>query len=241
MIFGVAFIPVNEATRRFPLLIISHGLGDSYDSHKIYAVQFAIHGIAVFCFDFCGGGGENSDGKSTEMSVMTEVNDLEAILKASEEWDFVDSTKIFLIGHSQGGMVSAITAARHSKEIYGVFLLAPSFSLTDLLHKKFESIEKVPEQFHFLYIDAGKIYAEDIWNYDVYSEIAKYKRKVILIHGSADELVPIEYSERAKQIYQDSELWVIEGAGHEFEGDEINQTIDYILHYLLEIGIINYI
>lgn len=234
MIYGVAYVPECEE-KRFPLVIISHGLGDSYISNKTYAEKIAINGIAVYSFDFCGGGGDKSDGKTTEMSVMTEVSDLEAVLAASKNWEFVDLNRIILLGHSQGGVVSAITAARHPDEIFGLILLTPAFSLTDLLHKKFQSIEKVPNNFHFLYIDAGKPYVEDIWNYDVYQEIGKYKHKVLLFHGSADDLVPIDYSNRAVQMYHDSELCIIKGAGHEFEGDEINEVINHVNHYFKEI------
>ena len=49
-----------------------------------------------------------SDGSTTQMSVMTEVSDLEAVLAAAKSWDFVDADRIILNGFSQGGIVSAI-------------------------------------------------------------------------------------------------------------------------------------
>ena len=91
-------------------MICSHGLGGSYHSNLEYAEQFAQHGIAAYCFDFRGGGGSRSEGSTTEMSVMTEVSDLETVLEAAKEWEFVDHEKIVLFGTSQGGIVSAITA-----------------------------------------------------------------------------------------------------------------------------------
>lgn len=47
-----------------------------------------------------GGGGTMSDGDTTEMSVMTEVSDLEVILEAAAGWDFVDTDKMALLGTS---------------------------------------------------------------------------------------------------------------------------------------------
>lgn len=101
-IYGVAYIPDTDSPR-VPLVICAHGLGGSYQTNAAYAEQLASHGIAAYCFDFRGGGGYMSDGDTTEMSVMTEVSDLETILEAAAEWDFVDSEKIALLGTSQGG------------------------------------------------------------------------------------------------------------------------------------------
>ena len=38
-----------------------------------------------------------------EMSVMTEVSDLEVVMDAASGWDFVDEDRIVLLGTSQGG------------------------------------------------------------------------------------------------------------------------------------------
>ena len=95
-------------------MIYSHGLGVTLESGEDYAKYFAKKGVAVYLFDFCGGSSESrSSGKTTEMSVMTEVADLEAVLTEARTWEFVNEKKVTLLGSSQGGMVSAITAARH--------------------------------------------------------------------------------------------------------------------------------
>lgn len=125
-IYGIAYIPETE-NETVPLVICAHGLGGSYQSNAAYAEQFASHGIAAYCFDFRGGGGSRSDGDTTEMSVMTEVSDLEVIMEAASGWDFVDENKIVLLGTSQGGITSAIAAARHAEQISGLVLMYPAF------------------------------------------------------------------------------------------------------------------
>ena len=87
LIYGIAYIPIKDQ-KRFPLAIFSHGLGDSYISNYSYIEQLATHGIATYSFDFRGGGGDKSNGKTTEMSVMTEVNDLEAVFKGVRRMGF---------------------------------------------------------------------------------------------------------------------------------------------------------
>ncbi len=68
------------------------------------------------------------------MSAMTEVSDLEAVIEAAKDWDFVDSSAIVAVGESQGGCVSAVYAADHADELAGLVLLYPalSFSTTSM-------------------------------------------------------------------------------------------------------------
>ena len=61
------------------------------------------------------------------MSVLTEKADLEAVLEEVKQWDFVDTGSIYLMGNSQGGLVTALTAAEHKEEIRAVILIYPAF------------------------------------------------------------------------------------------------------------------
>lgn len=236
-IYGIAYIPETE-NEAVPLVICAHGLGGSYRSNIAYAEQLASHGIAAYCFDFRGGGGSRSDGDTTEMSVMTEVSDLEVIMEAAAGWEFVDENKIVLLGTSQGGITSAIAAARHTDQISGLVLMYPAFLVSDSIHEQFASLEEVPDRFQFIWITAGRPYVEDMWDYDVYEEIGNYTGKVLLLHGSADSIVPISYSDRAAEVYEDAEYYVIDGAGHGFHGDAFEDAVRYVFEYLRDIRII---
>lgn len=236
-IYGIAYIPETE-NETVPLVICAHGLGGSYQSNAAYAEQLASHGIAAYCFDFRGGGGSRSDGDTTEMSVMTEVSDLEIIMEAASGWEFVDDNKIVLLGTSQGGITSAIAAARHTDQISGLVLMYPAFLVGDAVHEQFDSLEEVPDRFQFNWITAGRPYAEDMWDYDVYEEIGNYTGKVLLLHGSADSIVPVSYSDRAAEVYEDAEYYVIDGAGHGFHGAAFDEAVRYVFDYLQEIQII---
>lgn len=73
---------------------------------------------------------------------------------------------------------------------------------------------------------------EDMWNYDVYEEIGNYENNVLLIHGSADNIVPLSYSEKALKKYRSARLEVLSGAGHGFYGQDAQQAVAWILEYL---------
>lgn len=236
-IYGIAYIPDTEK-EKVPLVICAHGLGGSYRTNAAYARQLAGHGVAAYCFDFRGGGGSRSEGDTTQMSVMTEVSDLEVIMEAASEWDFADENKIVLLGTSQGGITSAIAAARHTDKTAGLVLMYPAFLVSDTIHQQFDSLEDVPDSFRFNWITAGRPYVEDMWDYDVYEEIGNYTDRVLLMHGSDDGIVPMSYSDRAAEVYKDVEYYVIDGAGHGFSGSAFEEAVRHIFDYLQEIEII---
>lgn len=150
----------------------------------------------------------------------------------------MDENKIVLLGTSQGGITSAIAAARHRDQISGLVLMYPAFLVGDAVHEQFDSLEEVPDRFQFIWITAGRCYVEDMWDYDVYEEIGDYTGKVLLLHGSADNIVPISYSDRAAEVYEDVEYHVIDKAGHGFHSDTFEEAVRYVFEYLQEIQII---
>jgi pimeloyl-ACP methyl ester carboxylesterase len=237
-IYGVAYVP-DTGAERMPLVIFSHGLMGSYDNHNQFADALATQGVATYSFDFRGGGGTRSDGSVSEMSIMTEVSDLEAVLDAARGWDFVDTDKIVLIGSSQGGYVSAVTAARHVDEVAGLVINCPAFVAADMFHELYDSLDDIGDTVSLGGGVLGRKYAEDIWNYDVFGEIGLFDKRVLIQHGDMDNVVPISYSRRAAEVYSDAELIVFEGAGHAFIGTDIIKAIENINAYLIKINILS--
>jgi len=125
-IYGEAYIP--KVDKKVPLVIFSHELSHTYKSGVEYAKILATHNIATYTFDYRGGSYfSKSDGKTTEMSLLTEIDDLKCVIEASKSWNFVDKDKIILMGASLGGTVSALTAAIKNDEIFALILLYPGF------------------------------------------------------------------------------------------------------------------
>ena len=92
-IWGKAFIP-NTAEARKPTVIMAHGFNSSEEETKAYAECLAMRGVASYVFEFCGGGNRSrSEGKTTEMTILTEQANVEDITRQVKSWDFVDSTR----------------------------------------------------------------------------------------------------------------------------------------------------
>lgn len=231
-IYGVIRIP-QGAGKKMPAVIFSHGFGGRYTAGSRYAQALAEQGYVVYCFDFCGGSpGSLSGGSTLEMSLFTEQADLEAVISMVQGLDYVDSENLFLMGTSQGGAVSAITGAAHPEEIRGMVLLYPAFVMVDEANSLFQSEEDIPETYYFMWMNVGKDYFAPLLDYDIYGAIAAYDRDVLLIHGDADDIVPLACSERALEAYPSAQLIVVPGAGHGFSGKAARQVTAHILDYL---------
>lgn len=231
-IYGIIYIPQN-AGDKMPAVIFSHGFGGNYQVGAGYAEALAQKGYVVYCFDFCGGStGSRSDGSTLEMSIFTEQADLEAVLGVIREQSFVDGNNIFLMGTSMGGVVSAITAAAHEEKIQGAILLYPAFVLVDDAKERFASVEDIPDTYYNRWMTVGHIFADDLLDYDIYKAISGYKKDVLLIHGDADSIVTLSYSEKAVEAYDSARLEVLPGVGHGFYGNDAEQAVTWILEYL---------
>lgn len=230
-IYGVLYIPQN-AGETMPAIIYSHGFGGSHRSGTQYAEAMAAKGYVVYCFDFCGGSpGSQSDGSTLEMSLFTEQADLEAVIEMIQGLDYVDSSNLFLMGTSQGGAVSAITAAKHVDEIRGLVLLYPAFVLADNANERYQSPEEIPDTQFFMWMDVGRAYFEPLLGYDIYADIEAYDKDVLILHGDEDSIVPLSYSERAAEVYPSAQLEVLQGAGHGFSGENAQTAIDLMTEY----------
>lgn len=231
-IYGLIYVP-KDAGEKMPAVIFSHGFGGNYQVGTQYAEALVQKGYVVYCFDFCGGSpGSRSDGSTLDMSIFTEQADLEAVIHMMQEQPFVDEENIFLMGTSQGGAVSAITAAANKEEIKGAILLYPAFVLVDRIKEQFETVEDIPDTYYLMWMTVGRAYAENLLDYDIYEAISTYDKDVLLIHGDADSIVPLSYSEKAVEVYDSARLEVLPGAGHGFSGSDAEQAVTWMLEYL---------
>jgi uncharacterized protein len=213
-LYGMAYVP-NDVDGKVPTVILSHGFGINSDYWERTAKSLAMSGYASYAFDFSGGGKKSrSDGDMTNMSIFTEQSDLKAVIEEIKKQDFVDLDNLFLMGESQGGIVTAITAPAYKDEVKGVVLYYPAFLIPENAQKKFNSIDDVPETVESLGHTIGRTYYEGLFDYDPYEVIGGYTGPVLMIHGDHDELVPLSYSERALQVYENAELVTLEGEIH---------------------------
>ena len=224
----VLYIPESGASV-YPAVFFSHGYGDNNRGGQAYAQALASQSYLVVCFDFRGGGsGSQSDGSPLNMTIFTEQQDLEAEIAMLRARSDVDEQYIFLLGNSQGGVVSALTAAAYPDWVRAMALSSPAFSLADDARKLFGSADEIPEQYFHLMMNVGRDYFASVYDFDPIDAAKSYPGDVLIFHGDRDTLVPIDYSRRAAESFPNAMLQVLSGEGHMYSDQAVRQTIDSI-------------
>ena len=218
-IYGKLFLPQGEPP--FPLVILAHGFNGNFDKVEPYARAFAENGIAACEFDFIGGGeGSRSEGSIRNMSVLTGAADLNAVIDSLKQRKEFYPERVFLLGRSQGGFVTAYIAEERPQDIRAMILLFPGFVISDDMREITPNPEEIPETLELMGATIGRIYLEDAISVDIYEKMGNYSGDVLIFHGTADNIVPISYSERAVTAFPSAEHVIIEGAGHGFTGED---------------------
>lgn len=224
-IYTQIYIP-NNNDNKYATVLASHGFGSNHNLTRVDALRLVTDNKAAVIFDFCGGSNEClSSLTMQQMSVMTQVDDLQAILQYVKEYDFVDKDNIFLLGRSQGGLVSSLVASKHKDDINAVVLFYPAYCIIDDANKRYANLDDVPESITIMDKAIGKKYYTDIAGIDVYEAINGYDKNVLIIHGDKDNIVPIEYSYKALQVLPHAKLITINGAGHGYNGNDYEVAI----------------
>ncbi len=224
-IYAEAYIPDTD-DENYPTVILSHGFSLDHTTMKPYADKLLKHNIASIIYDFRGGGFKSkSDGKMTDMSILTEVEDLNALIELVLSCDFVDKDQLYLAGHSQGGLVTTLVAPDHMEHVQSLFLFAPGFNIPNDIKKLKIAIENglvdpIPGVF-------GKDYLNSVQNIELYDDITGYTKEVYIFHGKNDDRVPLKSSEEAVNVYEKSELIVYDDK-HRFEDSTKDLVVDKI-------------
>ena len=218
-IYGEVLLPEGKEGP-LPTVICSHGYGSSYKLCKTMVGQpFAAQGYAAVCCDFCGGSkNTKSDLTMMDMSIYTEKEDLLAIIDYVKKQSFADPDNLFLLGESQGGMVSAITAVDVVDEIKAMVLYYPAFCIPFMAHEQWKTKEEIPEVCEAFNLKISRKYYEDVWDLDVYQEIAAYDRPVLIMHGDKDATVDHSYGARGAAAYPNAQFITFPGEVHGWTG-----------------------
>ena len=231
---GTEYRPEGE---NLPIAIISHGFMAWQDTVRHYAKELARMGYCTYCFDFCGGSvmkKGKSDGATTDMSVLTEVQDLEAVINYVQSLPY-NSKDLLLMGCSQGGFVSALVAAKNPGLVNKLVLFYPALCIPDdaragkMMFAKFDP-KNIPEQINCGPMKLGRCYPADVIDMNPIAEIKPYHGPVLIVHGTKDKIVNLDYSRQAQRSYPNAKLHIIEGGAHGF-----SKKHDAIaIHYLRE-------
>ena len=233
-IYGVLSTPDN-AQKRHPIVIVSHGFNGTHHHGRNYFKMLNELGYMCYAFDFpCGGTGSRTDNNTVNMSVPDEQKTLEAIVRYFKSRPDVDKKNIVLLGESQGGLISALTAAKMKKDIRKLVLVFPALCIPDNWNSRYPQVTDIPDTTRIWRVPIGRRFFTEIRDMDPYKAVEAYESPVLIIHGDADAVVPIDYSRRAVKLYKNARLVEIPHAGHGFNGKDFKWSLDNIRQFLVE-------
>lgn len=218
---GEVRLPAVEPGETVPLVILCHGFTGDRTGATIQAVADAFADISVgtVCFDFNGHG--KSEGSFSDMTVLNEIDDLMAVISYARGLPQVGD--ISLLGHSQGGVVAAMTAGRLGKNVIaGLMLMAPAAVLRDDALRG-NTMGATYDPWHCPGTvtlptghKLGRAYIQTAMQLPVYETASRYEGPVLVIHGMADRIVPYTYGERFAECMPDCSVTLIPGEDHVF-------------------------
>jgi len=229
--------PELKAGEKCPMVVFCHGFGGTKDGplFELICDTLQAHGIASVRFDFNAHG--ESEGAFKDMTVPNEIEDAKKVVEYVRDLRYVSDLAI--VGHSQGGVVAAMTAGELGTEAFkAVALMAPAAVLRDdairgsTFGKQYDPLD--PPEFVQLWgpQQLGANYIRTAFSLPIYETAAKYQGEALIIHGNADRVVPYTYGERFHQIWPKSEFVLQEYFDHGFS-QNIYRSTDIVAQYLI--------
>lgn len=212
-----------------PCLIICHGFAGTKVGGSRRFIEFARyavkHNLSVFRFDFAGSG--DSDGDLVDLTLDSELDDLQAAINTVSKIDGVDPKKIGIVGHCMGA-VTAIRGSARDSRIYKTVAWAPFTDLADtmarLIGEDAFSVLQEGDEADFLYNEqlfrCGPYILNQSSTLNMFEEILQVSQPLLVIHGTEDATVPLPEVEKLMVFAQGTpgkkKLSVLEGAHHSF-------------------------
>ena len=234
--------PELKQGEKCPMVIFCHGFSGTKDGplFELIADTLQAHGIASIRFDFNGHG--ESEGEFKDMTVPNEIVDAKKVVEYVRDLRYVSDLAI--VGHSQGGVVASMTAGQLSEELgapafKAVALMAPAAVLREdairgsTMGKSYDPFD--PGEYVELWggLKLGGNYIRTAFTLPIYETAAKYQGPALIVHGTADRVVPYTYGERFHQIWPNSQLVIQDYFDHGFS-QNIYSSTDIVSEYLIK-------
>ncbi|CAK8569854.1 unnamed protein product [Lathyrus sativus] len=221
------------------LVIVCHGFQSSKERIPMVNLAGALekNGISAFRFDFAGNG--ESEGSFQYGNYYREVEDLRAIVQHFREEKYVITA---IVGHSKGGNVVLLYASKY-KDIHTVVNISGRFNLARGMESRLGEnfIQRIKQDG---YIDVKNKRGKIVYRVTEESLMDRLNTithlaclsipencRVLTIHGSMDETVPLEDALEFAKFISNHELCIIEGADHEYTAHQDKLTslvLDFI-------------
>ncbi|KAG9135597.1 hypothetical protein Leryth_002327 [Lithospermum erythrorhizon] len=217
-------VGVLHDTRSKGIVVICHGYRCTKEFFTLVnlAVALESEGISVFRFDFSGNG--ESEGSFQFGNYQEEVEDLRSVV---EHFTHSGRAVTAVLGHSKGGNNVLLYASKYH-DILAVVNVSGRYQMDRGIKERLgeDFLERLKKDgFIDMKNEAGEV------EYRVTEEsmmerlntnmheaclLISDKCRVLTVHGSADEVIPVEDAIEISKLIRNHKLHIVEGANHSY-------------------------
>jgi len=230
----------KSAEKSQTIVIFSPGFASSKDRPKIKycCTALARAGIDAYRFDFSGNG--DSEGRFEDATPRKLLDDLQCV----RDHFATRYKKLFLVGFSLGGTLSLYSAA--TQTCAGVISVAApiyrgtfeaQFSPEQLSQLRSVGFTLIPHQTPYgsVPFTVYERFFTEFAELDMLLAIPRISCPVLLVHGSADAVVPLRETEELFTRIPSKDLFLIGGADHRFSApNHIDALAEEIVLFVRE-------
>lgn len=194
--------PTAEGRRtdqRMPLVVINHGfIGNRIGVDRLFVLaarKLAKNGYLVVRFDYAGCG--ESEGVYGEQGLESMIAQTRSVLDYALSLDCVDPQRVTLLGHSLGGAVALLTAAK-DRRVKSLVLWSPvAYPFNDIVRivgrgVYDEAIQRQTADYQGYALTPA--FFESLQQHQPFQEVSKFGGDVFIAHGTSDDVTPADYS-----------------------------------------------
>lgn len=193
------YIYINDPS--LPSILMFHGNGEIALEYQYFFKDYINCGVNLAVMDFRGYG--FSEGKPTYTSLINDAVPIYTqFLGYLEQKEF--NQKVFVLGRSLGSVCAAEIGSNNPEKLAGIIFESGFASLHDMMNRLFN-------------VKGPNITESTLKPYSNDTRVKKFKKPLLIIHGSNDWIIP---KDQAKQLYEaapdaiEKNIIIIEGATH---------------------------
>lgn len=201
-----------------PLMIWVPGFtGHIEEAHMIGIANYVVSlGFAVMRVELYGHG--KSDGKFCNHTILKWIDQMLTVVDYAVNLPLVSD--LYLAGHSQAGLMTIILGAMEQDRVKAILPMAPAIVIRDaanvgnMFGNEFNP-KRIPDTVD---MGEGKLLRGNYFRVaqllPVEECIRRFEKPVLIVHGDADDAVPVKYAYDAAKLYRNCTLKIIKGDNH---------------------------
>lgn len=222
---ATSFTPGAEGARA--LVLIGHGVTSDKDRpwSEALAAGLAAQGIPSLRLAFSGNG--ESEGRFEDSTITKELDDLAAAA------DAFGGRRLAYVGHSMGGAVGTLFAARDAR-LAALVTLAAVTHTAEFVTRMFGHLEPGQPMLDKPQCPWGHALRDDLLAIETTTTAARaVSSPWLIVHGSEDDVVPIAHSDDLAAAALAADYVRLEGVDHSFSGEGLDALVETVVPWLV--------